>query len=114
MKYIPVVGVSILFAACATQVPSNVQPVGKSANAPQDVAQCIAKRWADKTQQTITSQTTIANNLGVDVLMPGAAPGGNAAVVRPSLDGKGAWVGIRSTGGAPVSPDAASDINSCL
>jgi hypothetical protein len=112
VKYLPIIAVSVLFSACATQPAASVQPVGTSAKAPADVAQCIAQKWADSTQQPVTSQVTIANNLGVDVLAPGQAPGGAAAVIRPAVRGPGSWVGYRAGGVADA--NVVSSINGCL
>lgn len=112
MKYLPIMAVSVLFSACAMQPPAGVRPIGKSAKAPAEVAQCIAQKWADTSQQPVTSQVTIANNQGVDVLVPGQAPGGAAAVVRPAWRGPGSWVGYRA--GGTANSDATGDINGCL
>ena len=111
MKYFPIAAISVLFAACTTVPPTTMQSIGKSAKAPSDVAQCIAKQWADASQQPVTVQTQIANDQGLDVLMPGQPPGGNAAIVRPL--GTGSWVGVRTVGGSPAPANTAS-INDCL
>jgi hypothetical protein len=60
----------------------------------------------------VTVQSALANNQGLDVLLPGQQPGGAAAIVRPATTGSGSWVGIR-TGGREYR-DAAADINGCL
>jgi hypothetical protein len=74
------------------------------------VAQCIAVNWANSSQQTVYSQYIYANDTAFDVFVPGTqAPGGSAAIVRPSPTGSGTSVGFRG-------PDsnAASSINQCL
>lgn len=114
MKYLPLIALSVVFSACAAQPTEHFASVGKSTKAPKEVAQCIASAWADKTQQPVVSQTTIANDRGVDVLMPGQRPGGSAAIVRPAMQGDGTWVGLRSEDGGTPDPAAASDINACL
>jgi hypothetical protein len=114
VKILPIAAVPLIFAACAAQPPVGVTitPVGQSARAPADVAVCISKTWADRTQQPVTSQTVIAGNLAVDVLVPGQAPGGSAAMVRPAqTGGPGSWVGYRSVGSTMPPP---ADINTCL
>lgn len=111
MKILPFLALPLILSACATQPPVALTSVGQSARAPDDVAQCIAKTWADQTQQPITIQTAIANDVGVDVLLPGQPPYGSAAIVRPSRSGTGSWVGYRTVG-QPVTPPAS--IDSCL
>ncbi|KAG0163321.1 hypothetical protein DFQ28_010051 [Apophysomyces sp. BC1034] len=111
MKYLPILAVSVVVAACAAQPPAGVQPVGKSARSPQEVAQCISQKWADRSQQPVTLQTTIANDQAFDVLLPGERPGGAAALVQPDPSGNGSWVGIRDGG---AYRHAAIDINDCL
>jgi len=111
MKILPIAAVPLIFAACATQPPVTITPVGQSARAPADVAMCISKTWADKAQQPVTSQTVIAGDVAVDVLIPGQAPGGSAAMVRPAQTGTGSWVGYRSVGSTMPPP---ADISTCL
>jgi hypothetical protein len=112
MKILPLLAVPLIFSACATQPSVTIVPIGQSARAPADVAQCISKTWADKTQQPVTSQTVIANDVAVDVMQPGQAPGGSAALVRPALSGgPGSSVSYRSVGSTMPPP---ADINSCL
>ncbi len=111
VKILPIAAVPLIFAACASQPPVNITPVGQSARAPTDVAMCIAKTWADKSQQPVTSQTVIAGNVAMDVLLPGQAPGGSAAMVRPAQTGTGSWVGYRSVGSTMPPP---ADISTCL
>jgi len=114
MKYLPIIALTVAVSACAAQPVENYASIGKSAKPPAVLAQCIAASWADKSQQPVVSQTVIANNLGVDVLVPGQPPGGNAATVRPSLQGTGSWVGYRSAQGGAPDATVTSDINSCL
>jgi hypothetical protein len=111
VKILPFLAVPLLVSACATQPSVTITPIGQSARAPADVAQCISKTWADKTQQNVISQTVIANNVAVDVLLPGQPPGGSAAIVRPAATGNGSWVGYRSVGSTMAAP---SDIGTCL
>jgi opacity protein-like surface antigen len=110
MKHLPILAVSVAVAACAAQPPAGVQPVGKSARSPQQVAQCVSQKWADKSQQPVTLQNRLANDQAFDVLLPGERPGGAAVVIQPDPSGKGSWVGIRGSGYR----DATADVNSCL
>ncbi|CAE6801771.1 hypothetical protein [Paraburkholderia haematera] len=114
MKYLPLIVMTAALGACATQPAANVQSVGESQQPAAAVAQCIAHKWADKSQQQIVSQDVLANGQAVDVYVPGAQPpNGAAATVRPSRSGKSTtWVGFRSSGTA--GGDAAADINACL
>lgn len=111
MKYLPILAVSVVVGACATQPPAGVQPVGKSARSPNDVAQCVAQKWADRSQQPVTLQNRLANDQAFDVLLPGERPGGAAAIIQSDPAGKGSWVGIR---GGDAYHDATIDINGCL
>ena len=113
MKYLPILALTVAISACAAQPPMGVTPVGKSQQAPKVVAQCIAQKWADKSQQQVVSQDTLANDQAMDVYVPGQQPpSGAAAVVRPSYSGPGTWVGFRAAGSA--GSDATSDIQGCL
>jgi hypothetical protein len=112
VKYLPLIALTVAISAAA-QTPAGVQSVGQSQQPPGVVAQCIAKKWADKSQQQVVSQNTLANDQAVDVYVPGQQPPtGAAAVVRPAYTGKGSWVGFRSGGAA--GSDATSDISACL
>lgn len=107
MKTLPLIALFAAASACA-QTPSNVQAVGQTQRAAEPVAFCIAKKWADASQQPVILQTIVANNLAMDVYVPGQSPpSGNAAMVRP-----GTSVAFRSTG--QVGEDQASAIKSCL
>jgi hypothetical protein len=111
VKFLPLVALVAATSAFA-QSPSGVQSVGQSQQPPQAVAQCIAQKWADKSQQQVISQATLANNMAMDVYVPGQQPpSGAAAIVRPAYSGKGTWVGFRSNGAAG---DATGDIGTCL
>jgi hypothetical protein len=111
-KYFPLVALVAATSAFA-QSPAGIQSVGQSQQAPQVVAQCIAKKWADNSQQQVISQATLANNTAMDVYVPGQQPpSGAAAVVRPAYNGKGTWVGFRSSGAA--GGDATGAISACL
>lgn len=113
MKYLPLIALTVAISACAAQPPAGVQSVGTSQQPPKAVAQCIAKKWADKSQQQVVSQSTLANDQAMDVYVPGQQPpSGAAAVVRPSYTGSGTWVGFRAGGGA--GSDATGDISACL
>lgn len=114
MKYLPIIALTVALSACATQPPEHFASIGNSAKAPKDVAQCIATTWANKSQQPVVSQTTIANDRGVDILVPGQAPGGDAATVRPAMQGDGSWVGYRSSKGMSPDPAMTSDVSACL
>lgn len=116
MKFLPTfmaASALVALSACATQQPT-ISSIGTSPKAPQVVAQCISTRWADKTQTPVVSQTRVANDFGVDVLVPGQQPGGDAAVVRQSPQGPGTWVGYRSTTNAAPDPSVTAAVSSCL
>ncbi|MEI6002870.1 hypothetical protein H3V53_39015 [Paraburkholderia bengalensis] len=113
MKSLSTLAIACVISACAAQPPTGVQSVGTSQQPPRSVGHCIAKKWADRTQQQVVSQNTLANEMAMDVYVPGQQPpNGAAAVVRPNYQGSGTWVGLRasSAGGS----DAMSDVNSCL
>ena len=113
MKYLSLIALTVAVSACAAQPAANVQSVGQSQQPPGAVAQCIAKKWADSTQQQVVSQNELANDQAVDVYVPGQQPpNGAAAVVRPGRTGQGSWVGFRAGSGA--SSDAAGSISACL
>ncbi|MEM5386046.1 hypothetical protein VSR68_20930 [Paraburkholderia phymatum] len=112
MKYLPLVAMAVAISACAAQ-PAGVQSVGTSQQPPRAVGQCIAKKWADKSQQQVVAQDTLANDQALDVYVPGQQPpNGAAAIVRPNYRGTGTWVGFRAAAGA--GSDATSDISACL
>jgi hypothetical protein len=111
MKYLPILALTVAISACAAQ--PGVSQVGTSQQPPKVVAQCIAQKWADKSQQQVVSQNTLANDMASDVYVPGQQPpSGAAALVRPSNAGAGTWVGFRTAGGA--GSDATGDIQGCL
>ena len=111
MKHLPILAMTVAISACAATPP--VQQVGQSQQQPSVVAQCIAQKWADKSQQQVVSQAALANNQAVDVYVPGQQPpNGAAATVRPSYSGKGSWVGFRSAGAA--GSDATGDLQACM
>jgi hypothetical protein len=113
VKYLPILALTVAISACAAQTPPGVSPVGTSQQAPKVVAQCIAQKWADKSQQQVISQDTLANDMASDVYVPGQQPPtGAAAVVRPNYSGSGTWVGFRAAGAA--GSDATGDIQACL
>ncbi|MGF7135744.1 hypothetical protein P3T40_007253 [Paraburkholderia sp. EB58] len=113
MKYLPLIALTVAISACAAQPPAGVQSVGQSQQPPKAVAQCIAQKWADSSQQQVVSQDTMANDQAMDVYVPGQQPpSGAAAVVRPAYSGSGTWVGFRSNGGA--GSDATGAISGCL
>jgi len=102
-------------AACVNQpIPMGTQSVGTSQQPPAAVAQCIARKWADQSQQQVVSQTALANNQAVDVYVPGQQPpNGAAAIVRPAWSQTAkTWVGFRAGGGG--GGDATRDISGCL
>ncbi|MGA7776163.1 MAG: hypothetical protein WCA85_00350 [Paraburkholderia sp.] len=112
MKYLPLIALTVAISACAAQPPAGVQSVGQSQQPPKAVAQCIAQKWADASQQQVVSQNTMANDQAMDVYVPGQQPPtGAAAVVRPGT-GTGSWVGFRSGGGG--GSDATGAISGCL
>ncbi|SAK78777.1 hypothetical protein AWB75_04720 [Caballeronia catudaia] len=113
MKYFPLLALTVAISACAAQPPAGVQQVGTSQKAPNEVAQCVAQKWADKSQQQVVSQDTLAGDKAVDVYVPGQQPpNGAAAVVRPAWSGPGTWVGFRASGAA--GSQATGDIQACL
>lgn len=112
MKFLPLIAITATLAACANQpIPSGTQSVGTSQQPPAAVAQCIAKKWADKSQQQVVQQSVLANDQAVDVYVPGQQPpNGAAATVRPAWNANAkTWVGMRGASG-----DASSDISACL
>ena len=112
MKISPLLALTVAFSASAAQ-PVAVQQVGTSQKAPKVVAQCVAQKWADKSQQQVVSQDALANDQAVDVYVPGQQPpNGAAAVVRPARSGPGTWVGFRASGAA--GSQATGDIQTCL
>jgi hypothetical protein len=113
VKFIPLLALTVAVSACAAQPPAGVQQVGSSQKAPKVVAQCVAQKWADKSQQQVVSQDTLANDQAVDVYVPGQQPPtGAAAIVRPAPTGGGTWVGFRASGAA--GSQATGDIQTCL
>ncbi|GGD51582.1 hypothetical protein [Caballeronia grimmiae] len=113
MKYFSLLALTVAISACAAQPPAGVQQVGTSQKAPKAVAQCVAEKWAQKSQQQVISQDTLANDQALDVFVPGQQPpNGAAAVVRPSWSGPGSWVGFRAAGAA--GSDTTGDIQACL
>jgi hypothetical protein len=113
VKYFPLVALTIAISACAAQPPAGVQQVGMSDKPVKAVAECVSHAWADKTQQQVVSQDTLANDQAVDVYVPGQQPpNGAAAVVRPKWSGPGSWVGFRASGAA--GSQATGDIQACL
>jgi hypothetical protein len=116
MKLVPLLIASgTVLAACAGPgVPPNTQAVGQSQQAPDAVAQCIAQKWANGSQQQVVSQSVLANNQAVDVYVPGQQPpGGAAAIVRPAWAANSkTWVGFRANG--TTGADPATAISACL
>jgi hypothetical protein len=113
LKYLPLIALVVAVSACAAQPPAGVQSVGQSQQPPKAVAQCIAQKWADGSQQQVVSQDTMANDQALDVYVPGQQPPtGAAAVVRPAYTGTGSWVGFRANGAA--GSDATGAITACL
>jgi hypothetical protein len=111
VKYLPLIALTVAISACAAQPPAGVQSVGTSQQPPKVVGQCIAKKWADSSQQQVVAQNTLANDQAMDVYVPGQQPpSGAAAVVRPN--GAGSWVGYRTAAGADSSASGA--ISGCL
>jgi len=107
MRKIPFVALVAATSAFA-QAPSGVQTVGHSQRAAEPVAFCIAKKWADASQKEVILQTVVANNLAMDVYVPGQRPpSGDAAMVRP-----GTRVGFRSAGS--TASNATPSISECL
>jgi hypothetical protein len=87
--------------------------VGTSQQPPNAVGRCIAQKWADKTQQQVVSQTMLANNMAMDIYVPGQQPpNGAAAIVRPNSQGSGTWVGFRASG--DTGSGASGDVSGCL
>ncbi|ABC35175.1 hypothetical protein BTRA_4270 [Burkholderia thailandensis USAMRU Malaysia  len=113
MKYLPLI--ALIAATSASAAGAGIQNVGQSQKPAQDVSACIAKTWADKSQQQVVTQNVLANGLAADVYVPGQQPpNGAAAVVRPAFSGNAkTWVGFRAGSGS-TDGAAAGDINSCL
>ncbi|WP_296654600.1 hypothetical protein [Paraburkholderia sp.] len=119
MNYVSVIFVATTLGACASQpLPMGAESVGTSLHPSAAVAQCIAQKWADRSQQQVVSQTMMANNQSIDVYMPGQRPpDGAAATVRPSWSPNNkTWVGYRAGRGvnAANGSDATSAITACL
>lgn len=110
MKYLPLI--ALIVATSASAADTGVQNVGQSQKSAQDVSACIAKTWADKSQQQVVTQNVLANGLYVPGQQP---PNGAAAVVRPAFSGNAkTWVGFRAGSSGAADGAAAGDINSCL
>ncbi|SAL79700.1 hypothetical protein [Caballeronia telluris] len=106
--------VTVAVSACASQpMPPSAQPVGESQQPASTVAQCIAQKWANQSQQQVMPQVVLANNQAMDVYVPGQQPpNGAAALVRPSWTGNSkTWVGLRGGGGGG---NPSGDIGGCL
>jgi hypothetical protein len=116
VKLLPLlVVIATAMSACANQpMPPDTQSVGQSQQPPAAVAQCIAQKWADRSQRQVISQAVLANNQAIDIYVPGQQPpNGAAAVVRPAGTGNSkTWVGFRASGGA--GSNATGDISACL
>ena len=115
MNPLPLLVVTVAISACATQpMPPSTQSLGESQQPASAVAQCIAQKWANQSQQQVISQVILANNQAMDVYVPGQQPpNGAAAVVRPSWTGNSkTWVGFRpgSAGGSSTG----GDVGGCL
>ncbi|PLZ03707.1 hypothetical protein CY652_04825 [Burkholderia sp. WAC0059] len=112
MKYLSLIVVTVAVSACASQVPPGVQSVGQSQQPVGTVAQCIAQKWANQSQQPVTSQVVTANDQALDVYAPGQQPpSGSAAMVRPAWNPSNrTWVGLRNGGSAT----GTGDVNGCL
>ncbi|MEK6314565.1 MAG: hypothetical protein V4807_09130 [Burkholderia gladioli] len=114
-KLLPLIALTVAASAFAQQQPQwTIQNVGQSQKPANQVAACIAKTWADKSQQQVISQDVLANDMAMDVYVPGQQPpNGAAAIVRPArVSGAATWVGFRSVGDA-ANP-AAADLSTCL
>ncbi|MFM0035843.1 hypothetical protein PQQ53_10885 [Paraburkholderia strydomiana] len=118
MKSLPllVVTAATLTACANAPMPPNAQTVGESQQPVSAVWQCIAQKWANRSQQQVISQVIVANNQAMDVYVPGQQPpSGAAALVRPSWSGNSkTWVGFRPGAGGGDASGGAADINSCL
>ncbi|MDR6475910.1 hypothetical protein C8K18_10466 [Paraburkholderia sp. GV068] len=115
MKPLSLLLVTVAVSACANQpMPPGAQAVGESQRSAPVVAQCIAKDWADRSQQQVISQVIVANDQAMDVYVPGQQPpGGAAAVVRPSWTGNSKTsVGFRAGSGG--GSNAMGDVGGCL
>lgn len=113
MKHLPLIALTVAISACAAQPPAGVQSVGTSQQPPAAVGKCIAQKWADKSQKQVVSQNTLAWDRAMDVYVPGQQPpNGSAAIVRPSYQGSGTWVGFRP--GAGGGSADTGDISACL
>jgi hypothetical protein len=112
VKLLPllVVTATAMFACANQPMPPDTRSVGQSQQPPGAVAQCIAQKWADRSQQQVISQAVLANNQAMDVYVPGRQPpNGAAAVVRPAWTANSkTWVGFRASGGLAATPPATS------
>ena len=100
-------------SAFAAQSPTDVQTVGASQKPAKTVGHCIAKRRAEKTPQQIMSQYSLANDMAMNVYVPGQKPPSSAAaLVRPNMQVSGTWMGLRATGDS--GRDVESDSGACL
>ncbi|CAN7413950.1 hypothetical protein LJR267_002712 [Paraburkholderia hospita] len=115
MKPLPLLVVTVALSACASQpMPPGAQSLGESQQPVSAVAQCIAQKWANQSQQQVISQVIVANNQAMDVYVQGQQPpNGAAAVVRPSWTGNSkTWVGFRAGSGA--AGNTGGDVSGCL
>jgi hypothetical protein len=111
MKYLPTAVLTMAIVLTGVQTSAQAQQASTSTKPPKEVATCIAQAWADKTQQSVTMQNTLANDQGIDVYVPGQQPpNGAAASVSPAGNG-GSRVWYRAAG---QGGDAGSDIAGCL
>ncbi len=87
-KLLPLIALTVAASAFAQQQPQwTIQNVGQSQKPANQVAACIAKTWADKSQQQVISQDVLANDMAMDVYVPGQQPPNGAAArwcVRPA------------------------------
>lgn len=115
MKPLSLFIVTVAVTGCASQpMPPGAQSLGESQQPVSAVAQCIAQKWANQSQQQVISQVIVANNQAMDVYVPGQQPpNGAAAVVRPSWTGNSkTWVGFRAGSGGGSNTSA--DVGGCL
>lgn len=115
LKYLSMIAVAALVTGCATE-PMGTHAVGESARAPSEVAQCVAQKWADGSQQQTTLQHVTADNKSFAVYAPGHTQAdGGEAIIRPAMKGSGSWVGYRPAHGASEGDSTTvSTIKECL
>ncbi len=95
-KLLPLIALTVAASAFAQQQQPQwtIQNIGQSQKPAPQVAACIAKSWADKSQQQVISQAVLANDMAMDVYVPGQQPpNGAAAIGAPGALGRRCHLG---------------------